>query len=273
MSTNHQELLNNFEALGLKKTQEYFPNYLEIVNRKGIPFTEALLELTRTELAFKHQCKIDRMIRNARFPTTKRLTDFDFAFQPSIDKHEITDLGSLGFLDSAHNICFLGNSGVGKTHLAISLGVEACNQGIKSKFIVFHDLVTRFTDAYAKGTLPRMMKKFANIPLLIIDEIGYVPITHEQADWFYQLMSERYERHSTIITTNIQFSMWAKLFNNDTVSAAILDRLIHHSKVFKITGNSYRLKDYHEEKLSNITSDKNSDIYDGKSSSAVIPDR
>lgn len=248
MSTNHQELLHNFEALGLLKTMEYFPNYLEVVNRDAIPFTEALLELTRKELEFRQTCKIDKIISNARFPTVKHMKDFDFSFQPSIDRHEILDLASLGFMETYHNVCFLGSSGTGKTHLAISLGAAACRQGIKTQFVVFHELMRRFSDAYKKGTLPRLLKKYSNIPLLVIDEIGYVPISSDQADWFYQLMSERYERHSTIITTNIPFSRWAQLFNNDTVSAAILDRLIHHSKVFRITGNSYRLKDYHDEK-------------------------
>jgi DNA replication protein DnaC len=249
MHTNHQELQNNFEKLGLHKICEYFPNYLEAVNHQNVSFTQALLELTNKEIEYRLNQKILRTIEKSRFPSTKRFSQFDFSFQPSIDKREILELEHLGFMETCHNICFLGNSGVGKTHLAVSIGVSACEQGVRTQFIVFHDLVHRLTEAYQKGTFDRVMKRYANVPLLIIDEIGYVPITKEQADWFYQLMSQRYEQRSTVITTNIPFSMWGKMFNNDTASAAILDRLIHHSKVFRITGKSYRLKDYHEEKM------------------------
>lgn len=244
--TNFQELLQNLQQLGLVKCAEYLPNFVSEEANKNLSLTEALLVLTNKELEYIEQEKFKQRIRNARFPKSKRMIDFDFTFQPSLNRNELLELTSLSFMEQCTNVCFLGNSGVGKTHLATSLGVAACEQGIKVKFIVFHDLVSRFTKAYHKGTLERLIKVYANYPLLIIDEIGYVPITRDQADWFYQLMSSRYERFSTVITTNMPFSMWGQVFNNDIVSAAILDRLIHHSKIYKITGNSYRMKDYQE---------------------------
>ncbi|MGM2386237.1 ATP-binding protein, partial [Bacillus cereus group sp. BceL052] len=134
------------------------------------------------------------------------------------------------FLEDSINICFLGNSGVGKTHLAISLGIEACKQNIKTKFYTFKDLIDLLTDSDSKGIINKTLRQLSRIELLIIDEIGYTPITKEQADLFYQLMSLRYEMKSTIITTNIPFSNWGESFSNTIASAAIIDRLIHHSK-------------------------------------------
>lgn len=191
-------------------------------------------------------------MNSARFPKIKYLHDFDFMFQPSINQHEILTLKSMHFLEDSINICFLGKSGVGKTHLTISLGIEACKQNIKTKFYTFKDLIDLLTDSDSKGIINKTLRQLSRIELLIIDEIGYTPITKEQADLFYQLMSLRYEMKSTIITTDIPFSNWGESFSNTIESAAIIDRLIHHSKVFKITGESYRLKDYKNEKSLNM---------------------
>lgn len=253
MATNHQKVLSNLETLDLLKMKEYYPHYLDSVASQEISLTDALFDLTEKQITYQKELTDKRAIKLARFPTMKTLEEFDFEFQPSINKQEVLQLQSFHFLESYTNICFLGNSGVGKTHLATAIGIESCVQGIKTKFILFSDLIDKLTRASQKGTLIRTLKMFANIPLLIIDEIGYTPIDKQQADWFYQLMSRRYEQTSTVITTNIPFSMWAKSFNNTTASAAILDRLIHHSKVFKITGKSYRLKDYHLDKENDKT--------------------
>ncbi len=147
-------------------------------------------------------------MNSARFPKIKYLHDFDFMFQPSINQQEILTLKSMHFLEDSINICFLGNSGVGKTHLAISLGIEACKQNIniKTRFYTFKELIDLLTVSDSKGIINKTLKQLSRIKLLIIDEIGYSPITKEQAVLFYQLMSLRYEMKSTIITTNIPFS-------------------------------------------------------------------
>ena len=186
--------------------RDYFPNYQEVVNREAIPFTEALLELTNRELAFRSERKVERAVENARFPITRSLKDFDFYFQPSINWQEILDLQHMGFLEKAENIIFIGNSGVGKTHLATALGVEACHQGIKSIFINCHELIQKLQAAYEKGTLERVLKRYANYELLIIDEIGYLPIATQEARLLFQLIRLRREVHSTILTTNTPFS-------------------------------------------------------------------
>ncbi|HFE5056586.1 TPA: ATP-binding protein, partial [Staphylococcus aureus] len=156
------------------------------------------------------------------------------------------------FFEDNINICFLDNRVVGKTHLTISLGIEACKQNIKTRFYTFKELIDLLTVTDSKEIINKTLKQLSRIELLIIDEICYSAITKEQADLFYQLMSLKYEMKSTIITTNITFSSWGESFSNKIVSAAIIDRLVHHSKVFKITGESYRLKDYKTEKSLNI---------------------
>lgn len=252
MNTNHQKLLNNFEILKLKKFKDYYPNYIELLSKNEKSLTEILIDLTEKEIEYQSELKFKRAVNSARFPKIKYLHDFDFMFQPSINQQEILTLKSMHFLEDSKNICFLGNSGVGKTHLAISLGIEACKQNIKTRFYTFKELIDLLTVSDSKGIINKTLKQLSRIELLIIDEIGYTPITKEQADLFYQLMSLRYEWKSTIITTNIPFSSWGESFSNKIVSAAIIDRLVHHSKVFKITGESYRLKDYKTEKSLNI---------------------
>lgn len=246
--SNYQQLLSNFDQLGLYRIKEYFSNYLEVVNDQSIPFTEALLELTHQELCYKQSKKVERALIKAHFPKVKRMNDFEFGYQPSINKKQMLDLQHLSFLDRQENIIFIGNPGVGKSHLATSIGVAACEQGIRTLFINCHELLLRLQSAYENGTIERVMKRYGNYELLIIDEIGYLPIQRQEADLLFQLINARYERHSTIFTTNSNLSGWGDVFKNPIATAAILDRLVHHSQVFKITGKSYRLRD-HQEKL------------------------
>ncbi|MGH2079687.1 IS21-like element helper ATPase IstB [Aerococcus urinaeequi] len=242
MSSSYQKLLNNLEALNLGFMREYVPNYIDIVNEQEIPFTEALLKLTEQELFFQEEQKVERVIKRARFPKRTTLDEFDFDFQPSINKKEILDLKSLSFLEKNENLIFIGNPGVGKTHLVIALGIEACRQGHRTLFISCHELLLRLRAAYEKGTIERVIKRYVRYDVLIIDEIGYLPIQKVEADLFFQLLTLRYEQKTTMVTSNITLSRWGELFQNTEIAAAILDRLVHHAKIFKITGKSYRLK-------------------------------
>ncbi len=155
---------------------------------------------------------------------------------------EILDLKHLGFMTQSENIVFIGSPGVGKTHLATALGVAACRQGKRTLFINCHELLLRLRTAYDKGTLERVLRRYARYELLIIDEIGYLPIERQEADLIFQLLNMRYEKRSTIFTTNIALSGWGELFKSPETAAAILDRIVHHAKIYKITGRSYRLK-------------------------------
>lgn len=242
MTTNYKRLLKNFELLGLKHMKESFPHYMEQVYQQDISLTEAFLALTDQEVAFQESEKSTQVIKRARFPQTKRLDMFDFSFQPQLNKQELLDLKNLQFMDNQQNILFLGSPGVGKSHLAIALGVEACLQGKRTLFISCHELLLRLNSAHQKGTLERVLKRYARYELLIIDEIGYLPIEGNDASLLFQLLNRRYECHSTIVTTNLALSGWADLFKSPETAAAILDRLVHHSKIFKMTGKSYRLK-------------------------------
>lgn len=240
--SNYNKLLNNLEALKLEKFRSYLPNYLEEITKKEIPFTEALLELTEKELDFRNERASKIQISVSAFPFEKTLKDFDFDFQPSINKTQLLDLESLRFIENKENILFFGTSGVGKTHLAVALGIAAAKTRYLTYFISCHDLIMQLNKAHTENRLETKLKHFSKYKLLIIDEIGYLPIDKQGANLLFQLINKRYEKNSTIITTNQPFSKWGEVFSDVTLANAILDRLIHHSSIIKITGPSYRLK-------------------------------
>lgn len=242
MTSKFQELLTNLESLGLTKMVAYLPEYVDQINQQQLSFTEAMLTLTSTELEWNQEQAIERIVKRAHFPQKKTLKGFDFNFQPSINQQEVVGFQDLAFLEKNENLIFIGSPGVGKTHLAISIGIEACRQGKRTLFINCHELLLRVRTANEKGTLERCINRYARYDLLVIDEIGYLPIDHDEANLFFQLINARYERHLTIITSNSDLSGWVEIFQNPTVTAAILDRLVHHVHVVKITGKSYRLK-------------------------------
>jgi DNA replication protein DnaC len=242
MTSKFQELLSNLDTLGLNKMHAYLPEYIDQINTQQLSFTDAMLNLTEAELHWKVECETKQRIKRARFPREKTLKAFDFDFQPNINKQEVIGFQDLAFMEKQENLVFIGSPGVGKTHLAISIGIEACRQGKRSLFINCHELLSRLRSAYEKGDLDRSIARYARYELLIIDEIGYLPIDHDEANLLFQLINARYERSSTIITSNTDLSGWVEIFQNPTVTAAILDRLVHHVHVVKITGKSYRLK-------------------------------
>lgn len=183
------------------------------------------------------------MIKTGHFPFIKTFDDFDFGFQPSVNKEEILDLKNLRFIDSNENIIFIGTSGVGKTHLATAVGIESSKNRYQTYFITANDLISQLKKAQIENCLARRLKHFTSYSVLIIDEVGFLPINKDDANLFFQLISKRYEKHPTIITTNKSFNKWGEVFGNPVLANAILDRLLHHSKIFSIVGPSYRSKD------------------------------
>lgn len=239
---NYNKLLNNLEELKLNKIREYYPNYIENIN-KDISFTDMLLDLTNKELEYKNERASQIQITVSAFPYKKEIEDFDFDYQPSINKQEILELNTLGFLERHENILFLGPSGTGKTHLATALGITAAKKRYSVYFITCHDLITQLNKAHFENKLENRIKHFSKYQLLIIDEIGYLPVDKQGANLFFQLIAKRYEKHSTIITTNMTFNKWGEVFSDNVLANAILDRLLHHSTIININGNSYRIKD------------------------------
>lgn len=187
---------------------------------------------------------IRSMVKVGAFPHQKGIEDFDFEFQPSINEQEIRDFETLRFLEISENIVFLGSSGVGKTHLEVSIGIAAAKKRYSTYFIKCHDLLQQLKRAKLENRLEARLKHFCKYKLLIIDELGYLPIEKEDAKLFFQLIDLRYEKRSTILTTNINFNSWDDVFYDPVIANAILDRILHHTHVVNITGKSYCLKAY-----------------------------
>jgi DNA replication protein DnaC len=182
-------------------------------------------------------------IRAARFPARKALEDFDFDHQRSLKRDTINHLGTLDFVAGKDNVVFLGPPGTGKTHLSIGLGIRACQAGHRVAFATAAQWVARLADVHHAGRLQEELVKLGRIPLLIVDEVGYIPFEAEAANLFFQLVSNRYERASLIVTSNKPFGRWGEVFGDDVVAAAMIDRLVHHAEVVSLKGDSYRLKD------------------------------
>ena len=241
--SNYVKLLNNLEKLKLLKIKENLDQYVDLINNDKKDIVESLYELTNLELEYKDEKAITALVRMAGFPYLKTFEDFDFSFQPTINKEEILDFKNLRFIENKENILFVGSPGVGKTHLAISIGLENTKTYKSTYFINCNDLIEALKKAHSHNRLEDKLKTLAKYKLLIIDEVGYLPIDTEGANMLFQLINKRYEKNSTIITTNKPFSKWGELFGDLMIANAILDRLIHHSHIINITGKSYRMKD------------------------------
>lgn len=224
--------------------QLHLDEVIDFVTSNNLSFTEGLIRLTTHEIDFKEANMIRSMVKVGAFPHQKGIEDFDFTFQPSVNEQEIRDFETLRFLEGTENIVFLGSSGVGKTHLAVSIGIAAAKKRYSTYFIKCHDLIQQLKRAKLENRLEARLKHFCKYKLLIIDELGYLPIEKEDAKLFFQLIDLRYEKRSTILTTNINFNSWDEVFCDPVIANAILDRILHHAHVINITGRSYRLKAY-----------------------------
>lgn len=237
---NYQQLQKNLHDLKLTQISLNLDNYITKVNEGEISIVDALYELTSKEIEIKNFNATNAMVKVAGFPHLKEMKDFDFEFQPKINKKQFLDFESLRFLENNNNIILIGNSGVGKTHLATSIGIAAAKKRVSTYFIKCQDLIDQLKKAYLENKLDSRIKHFSKYKLLIIDEIGYLPIGELEAKMFFQLIDKRYEKKSTIVTSNINLSDWNQIFVDNMLASAILDRLVHHSTIINILGNSYR---------------------------------
>jgi DNA replication protein DnaC len=211
--------------------------------QKKLHYDEYLTLVLETEVNRKQEASVKTKVTTARFPYVKTIEQFDFSFQPSLNDREIAQLGSLAFIEAKGNVIFLGPPGVGKTHLAVGLGVKACMAGYRVLFLTVQKLLEELTIAKREGNLMGKILAYGRLHMLIIDEMGYTPINRDQANLLFQLISMRYEKGSVILTSNYNFDEWGKIFEDTVAAAAIIDRLVHHANIFYVNGSSYRLKD------------------------------
>ena len=206
--------------------------------------TEALNRLLSAQITLRNNRRLQAAMRSSRLPAVKTLETFDFTFQPSIKREQIESLHELGFVDRKENVVLLGPPGVGKTHLAISLAIAAAQRGRRVYYGTLIDLITSLEEAQAAGQLRRRLAVLSHPSLLVVDEIGYLPVNHTGAVLFFQLMNRRYERASTVLTSNKGFEEWGEVLGDDVMATALIDRVLHHCHLVNIRGNSYRMREH-----------------------------
>jgi len=260
----YERVKESLEFLNMKHTLEILDNYLERAIAEKVNIVEVLDHILTAEAKAKKGRAVENQIQMSGFPFRKTLEVFDFDFQPSIDKTQIDELATMRFVENKENVIFLGTPGVGKTHLAVALGMIAAQHRYSTYYINCNTLIEQLNKAHFENRLPERLKHFAKYKVLIIDEIGYLPMDIKGANLFFQLIAKRYEKNSTILTSNKMFSQWNEVFSDLTIASAILDRLLHHCTVVNIKGESYRLKERKEfmrqkEKIVNTLFEENKD--------------
>jgi len=237
------QLEMKLEYLGLTRVKAILDSVVEEATQAEMPYREFLDRLLEMEVVEGKERRSAGRIKFAHFPCIKTIDQFDFDFQPSIDKKRVKELLTLRFMSNGENVILLGPPGVGKTHLAIALGIAACQQGEVVYFATAEELLTSLRTAFAENRLKERMSLYVRPGLLIIDELGYLPIERLGANLFFQLIAKRYERGALIVTSNRSYGEWGEVFGDNVIAAAILDRLLHHSATINIKGESYRLKE------------------------------
>lgn len=232
---------SNLSRLRLPRIREILQAVINSAEDQGKSYLSFLDDLLEEEVAQKEQRRIETALKISGLPFIKSIDEFDFTFQPRLDRQRVMSLFDLTFIGQNGNIIFLGPPGVGKTHLAVSLALKACQAGISIYFTNMEDLIKKLKKDHEAGR-PGKGRSYYKSSLVIVDEVGYTPINREECNLFFRFIANRYEKASTIVTSNKAFSDWTEMFHDPVIVTAVLDRLLHHSAVINIRGNSYRLR-------------------------------
>lgn len=246
------ELRANLKALNLSNMSRNLEGRLRQAKETGVGYDEFLLDLTGAELQARAEGRLNRRIREAKFPLLKPIDTFDLEAVPDLDIRLFRDLAGGGYIQERRNIIFLGRSGTGKTHMATALGIEACKHNFRTRFTTCYGLVNELIEARQERVLQRLIQKYVRCDLLILDELGYIPFSKEGSELLFQVLAERHEKGPVIITTNLGFADWTQVFGDPTMTAALLDRLTHKAHIINCSWESYRLKQSLNQKATRI---------------------
>ena len=241
-STSQLLLSHHLKALRLPTFLREYDKVSRQCAAEGVDHSRYLLRLAELEVIDRERRMVERRIKQARFPTTKSLDSFEFKSLPSLNKVMVMELARCEYINANENIIAVGNSGTGKTHIALGLGLAACQKGLAVGFVTASSLVHELLEARDDKRLLRLQKQLAKYRLLIIDELGYVPLSPSGAELLFEVFSQRYERGSTIVTSNLPFDEWTSTFGSERLTGALLDRLTHHVHILEMNGESFRLK-------------------------------
>ena len=242
MTDSPQVLLDHhLKALKLPTFVREYDKVARQCAAEGVDHVQFLLRLVELEVIDRERRMIDRRIKAARFPTVKSLDSFDFAAFPNLNKALVMELARSAYVERRENVIAVGNSGTGKSHIALGLGLAACQKGLSVGFTAAAAMVHELIEARDEKRLLRLQRQLASYKLLIIDELGYVPLSQTGAELLFEVFSQRYERGSTIVTSNLPFDEWTSVFGSERLTGALLDRLTHHVHILEMNGESYRL--------------------------------
>jgi DNA replication protein DnaC len=246
-ATSYQRLREHLAYLGLTAAAEQLSTELDQAVKEHHSVTSVLERLLACEVEATQARKLRGRLRFAHYPVHKTLAEFDFDFQPELDRKLVAELATLRFIEDRRNAILLGPPGVGKTHLAIGLGIAATEAGYRTYFTTAADMVHALEAAHREGTVPYKLRTYLGASVLVIDELGYLPLDQASANWIFQVVSRRADRGSIVLTSNRGFGDWGQVFADPVVAAAIVDRLLGNATVLNIRGHSYRMRAYHEQ--------------------------